>query len=1270
MSDSAIGPERTVPVNEPRPGQALPALALLAGLCATTTQRLPGLPVHPAEGLWLVLLAGALVQSWRSGRRAVPALPWLLCLVLAAAAAGIAGADSLGRGLTEWGQLAVQLCVPILVLQLVPSLAGPLTTGFLLGLGANALVAIGQRSLGVPAVAIGGLLGSRVLLAGVGCALAPFACRLLGRAHGVLLVALLVATAALPQSALVLGIVLLLFLLHPTLHHAHRKVGILLCAMLLLAVGLRWSEFAGFARWHDPDGTPRRWVQEAIAAREALHDRPLTGHGFGRYQAVVSSAEYRGELPRPLETKVEPGMQAGYMVLAVEAGLPAALLLAAALLANAWLSWRHGPRHRVAAIACGAVFCLLATGSLLVRGPGFIVGSVLALALLVPNHRRWAPAQLALLVLCLGIAAATRLTSTSDDLAQTPATLPTADSVTVLLAASEPAAMPVWAQVGENRTLTVPDGILQPGTEYAPAVYAFSLSRATTLTLWLRASWHDGCGNSIAASIDDAPPRLVGNDGSYHTWHWVRAFQVELVAGEHELKLHPREDGLALDQLLLTSDPAAHPSGRLGEGGHALAAEVVANGPGEPPALVPRPRRFRFGIGGCYRGGFEAALLRLGLPWGKVNDCELANLERLKTYDVLCLSELKEVDEEQVFPALDAFVRGGGVLVWENHTGRIPGQWRNSQALLPFGVRRQLNAETGGHGLRTDDSPLFAGIPAGTVIAAHDQVSVMRFWGQPGKDWTGHGRLLRYGKDIGAAFYERPLDQGKVYFLALPLSFHTMWKGRQFLPVLSNLLTQIAGDACPPLHPELTEERPERDGAWFGDDFMRTGPGVGGEWTVTGTARCTGEDRSPQQIAFAAQATAPAELTAGNPEWSAYRLSAAVRTATGAVALRATTETDETVELIWDATAATLCLQQAGTALLTQPLPAKGPDAWRQLSLFGGGHTWFGFVDGQCLLRLDSDRVAGLTGRFSLAVTAGEACFDDVAVCPVADLLPGTDRALGEEGSAAAWGGLGQHGIERYTVYSMPWLARASAAQQQALELVLPTYGEAVLRYGDGPGLRLPPSPEALTVALPEAPRRWFAVAAPTWHDYVFPGRLTEWTPSGGNWIPLSRWSCDPEWHWVGTETNARSALWYDHQLTPPYAVNAVLSLGARDRFGAEYNRGRDLNLQLAGDGADLDRGLSVRVMNARDRGIELWRDGTMIVRAAGIGMPSGHTLHHNWYEVAAWVEAARIRVRFEGVTVLDVPLEKPVARGRLAVWTERNSLRVARVTVAGGRTQ
>jgi hypothetical protein len=249
----------------------------------------------------------------------------------------------------------------------------------------------------------------------------------------------------------------------------------------------------------------------------------------------------------------------------------------------------------------------------------------------------------------------------------------------------------------------------------------------------------------------------------------------------------------------------------------------------------------------------------------------------------------------------------------------------------------------------------------------------------------------------------------------------------------------------------------------------------------------------------------------------------------------------------------------------------------------------------------------------------------------------------------------------------MPWLSRASATYHQAVELALPPYRGGVLYYDDSPGLRVAPSADAATVALPQAPTRWLAMVAPGWRDYEFTGRLTEWTPQGGDWIPLSRWSCDPEWHWVGTETTSRSAIWYNQPLAPPYAVNAVLSLGARLRFGDEYRRGRDLNLQLAGNGQDLDHGLSVRVMNNRDRGIEIWRDGTRIAQAKGVGMPSGHTLHHNWYEVGAWVEPNRVRVRFEGATVLDVPLQPALDSGRLAIWTERNSLRIARVTVADG---
>ena len=966
VSDSEICPE-PIPARALAPLSRLAvSLALLAGLLATTTRLLPGLPVHPAELAWLALLGYSLVHAWRQRQSVLVPMPWLMALVLATAGLGIGGADSLPRGVVEWGQLAIQLRVPILVIWLAPSLSRPLAKGLVLGLGVNAVLAVGQRLIGVAPVEIGGMLGSRVLLAAIGAALLPLACRLLAanrlaryRPLALGLVGLAVIAVALPQSALVVGLLAGALLAYRPIRRRRCRTGWVMVAVLCAVVGLRWAEMADFARLRDPDGTARRWVQEVVASGRAIRQRPLAGHGFGRYQAVVSSGECRGTLRRPLETRVEPGRQCGYLVLAVEAGLPLALLLAASLLLGGLRGVRARlPRQRAAGLACWGVFLLMATTPLFVRGPGFVVGSLLALVGQRRGRRWWVPAQALLILLGVGIGVAMRRPAAAATAEATVPVLPADDSVTVLLAAGRPQAMPRWAELGDAEGLVVRDGILQAGKEYAAASYPFSLSRPTTVTLWLRASWQDGCGNSIAASFDDGPPRLVGNDGTYHTWHWVRGFQAELETGQHELKLHPREDGLGLDQILVTSDAQARPSGRLGGGGHSVAAAVAQ--PVDPPALVPRSRRIRFGIGGCYRGGFEAALIQLGLPWGKVNDYDLVDVERLKSYDVLCLSELKEVDAARCFAALETFVRAGGVLIWENHTGRVPSRWQRSQTLLPYRVRWGLRGQTGDNKLKTDDSPLFAGIAPGTEIAMHRMVPAMRFRGKPGADWTSQGRLVRYGRDTGPAFFGRSLDKGKVHFLALPLSFHTMWKGRQFLPILNNLLTQVAGETNPPLHPQLTGARPNRDGAWFGDDFMRARGTLGGGWASTGEIRCTGEDRSRKRIAFAAHAKAPAEMTGGDDGWTDYRLAAAVRTDGGTVSLNARTESGESVELVWESSKGELRLQRAGEILLAKPLLPKGPASWRRLSLFGRGNVWYGFVDGQCRLRLNTDRAAAL----------------------------------------------------------------------------------------------------------------------------------------------------------------------------------------------------------------------------------------------------------------------------------------------------------------------
>ena len=90
------------------------------------------------------------------------------------------------------------------------------------------------------------------------------------------------------------------------------------------------------------------------------------------------------------------------------------------------------------------------------------------------------------------------------------------------------------------------------------AVYTFEVPRDATYFLWCRVWWADECGNSFTMSFDKAIPFTFGEDGTFKFWHWVKApqklKQLELSKGKHTLAIRSREDGVRLDQILLTTD--------------------------------------------------------------------------------------------------------------------------------------------------------------------------------------------------------------------------------------------------------------------------------------------------------------------------------------------------------------------------------------------------------------------------------------------------------------------------------------------------------------------------------------------------------------------------------------------------------------------------------------------------------------------------------------------------------------------------------------------
>jgi hypothetical protein len=111
-----------------------------------------------------------------------------------------------------------------------------------------------------------------------------------------------------------------------------------------------------------------------------------------------------------------------------------------------------------------------------------------------------------------------------------------------------------------GKALFLPKGTTAPQRR-GGATFNFSVPAAGTYHAWVHALWQDQCSDSATIRVDAFPDQTVGQDHVYGSWHWVKAGQFNLPAGDHNLLFIERETGIAVDQFLLTQNTALRPAG-------------------------------------------------------------------------------------------------------------------------------------------------------------------------------------------------------------------------------------------------------------------------------------------------------------------------------------------------------------------------------------------------------------------------------------------------------------------------------------------------------------------------------------------------------------------------------------------------------------------------------------------------------------------------------------------------------------------------------------
>lgn len=112
-----------------------------------------------------------------------------------------------------------------------------------------------------------------------------------------------------------------------------------------------------------------------------------------------------------------------------------------------------------------------------------------------------------------------------------------------------------------NAYLEIPEGRGNPpAVTTGKAALFMDLPADGAYTLWCRVYWEGECSNSFSVQIDDHPIFLFGEDATFKTWHWVRypvartATPLVLTKGSHTFTFLNREDGVRLDQVLVSAD--------------------------------------------------------------------------------------------------------------------------------------------------------------------------------------------------------------------------------------------------------------------------------------------------------------------------------------------------------------------------------------------------------------------------------------------------------------------------------------------------------------------------------------------------------------------------------------------------------------------------------------------------------------------------------------------------------------------------------------------
>ena len=187
--------------------------------------------------------------------------------------------------------------------------------------------------------------------------------------------------------------------------------------------------------------------------------------------------------------------------------------------------------------------------------------------------------------------------------------------------------------------------------------------------------------------------------------------------------------------------------------------------------------------------------------------------------------------------------------------------------------------------------------------------------------------------------------------------------------------------------------------------------------------------------------------------------------------------------------------------------------------------------------------------------------------------------------------------------------------------------------------------------------------------DSSFERAPTRWRLAG-NWHMSPRYECDPKWSWMGADSRrGHAAIWHRKEFPGDVTVELYASMKMR-AGGLPYCPG-DINLTLSADEESPGRGYTFIVGGWRNSKTALLRNGKIVASTTKRylpdtrdGLPEPELLHLRWFYVSARRKGPKIELYLDNRLTLEYTDPEPLPGGKIGVWTQDQSLSVARIQV------